>query len=51
MGSVTLMLAALLLWHFAADVDWESHRWVRTVIIGLTCIVAIAGMISLVRGY
>ena len=48
MASTTLILTSLLVWHFAVDVDWRSHRWIKTAIIFLSCVIAVSAMIVLV---
>lgn len=47
MVSVTFMLAALLVWHFATDVDWGSYSFVRSFMIIATGVLSVLSMIML----
>lgn len=47
MVSVTFMLAALLVWHFVTDVDWEYSPFVRSFMIIATGVLALLSMIML----
>ena len=47
MASVTFMLAALLVWHFVTDIDWDSYNFVRSFMILATGVLSVLSMIML----